>query len=471
LKKINTQITFPVITRKPFYQKGEGMNRKLLGLLLFGVFMGAMDIAVLGPVIHAIEKTFHITSREIIWILNTYILANLISTPMLASLSDLYGRKMVYVYSVFLFGVGSLLVIFSPNFWLILLGRGIQGFGSGGFFPIASSVIGDTFPKEKQGSALGYLGAVYGLGFIVGPLIGGVLLLLDWRWVFVLNLPMAAVLILYSLKLLPSKRSNQQVEFDWIGMFLLAVSLALFAFSINRINTNDFFNSLISPKILPYLIISLIILPFFFKHQKKSRDPVINLELFKSRPLGVAYFIAFGTGLGEAGLMFLPGFLKEAFSLSYSNASFALIPMVIAILFGALFAGWMIGKIDSKHILSIGGLFFSVGLLGIWNSSENKSLFYLAESLFGFGLSTVLGAPLRFIVNSETSEEIRASGQGLLTIFNSIGLIISSSLTGALVASLGGGIPGYKGAFLLLAVICISLIFIPFLIKRKITTM
>jgi MFS family permease len=393
-------------------------------------------------------------------------LANLISTPLLASLSDLYGRRMIYVYSVLLFGVGSLLVIFSPNFWIILLGRGIQGFGSGGFFPIASSVIGDSFEKEKQGPALGYLGAVYGLGFIVGPLIGGVHLLLDWRWVFVLNLPMSAALVVGALKLIPSKRIHQKVEFDWLGMILLAACLALFAFSINRINTKDFFNSLISPNVLPYLIISLIILPFFFKRQKNSRDPIINLQLFKSRPLGVAYFIAFGTGVGEAGLMFLPGFLKEAFSLSYSNASFALIPMVIAILFGALFAGWMIGKIDSKYILSLGGLFFTAGLIGIWNSSENKSLFYLAEALFGFGLSAVLGAPLRFIVNSETSEEIRASGQGLLTVFNSIGLIVSSSFVGAFVASLGGGIPGYKGAFLLLAVICASLIFIPFLIKR-----
>ncbi len=152
--------------------------------------MGAMDIALLSPAIHAIQKSFHVTSREIIWVINAYVFSNLISTPLLASLSDLYGRKIIYILSVVIFALGSLAVIFSYSFNLIVIGRGIQGFGSGGFFPVATAVIGDTFPKEKQGSALGILGAVYGLAFILGPVIGGLFLLINWHWVFVINLPM-----------------------------------------------------------------------------------------------------------------------------------------------------------------------------------------------------------------------------------------------------------------------------------------
>lgn len=422
--------------------------------------MGAMDIAILGPVIHAIEKAFHITTREITWIINIYVLTNLISTPLLASLSDLYGRRLIYIYSVLLFAIGSVIVIFSLDYYLVVLGRGIQGFGSGGFFTIGSSIIGDTFPKEKQGAALGLLGAVYGLAFIIGPVIGGFLLLINWRWVFVLNLPMSLTLIIGSLKFIPSKKVQNKIVFDWTGMMMLSACLAFFAFSINRINTNNFLNSLISLRVLPYLIASIIILPPLIHHLKKSSTPIIDLGLFRSKQLSIVYFLAFGAGLGEAGMIFIPGFVKEAFALSYSNASFALIPMLAAILVGSLFAGWMLNKIGPKYILIIGSLMLTIGLIGIWKAGEIKSSFYLAEAFLGFGLSTVLGAPLRYVVNEGTREQNRASGQGLLTIFNNIGIIMSTSLVGALIASIGGGITGYKGAFLSLALISASLIFV-----------
>ncbi len=133
----------------------DSKNRnKLLGLLFTGVLMAALDIAIVGPALPAIQKQFGIDERAAAWIFSIYVLFNLVGTPLMAKLADTIGRRSIYIIDIALFAAGSLIVAMSPNFSILLLGRAIQGFGSGGIFPVASAVIGDTFPQEKRGSAL-----------------------------------------------------------------------------------------------------------------------------------------------------------------------------------------------------------------------------------------------------------------------------------------------------------------------------
>ena len=156
-------------------------NRILL-VLFMGVLMGALDIAIVAPALPALQAAFGIGDRLLTWTFTIYVLFNLISTPLMAKLSDVSGRRSIYVLDVTLFGLGSLIVSLSHNFGMLLAGRALQGLGAGGIFPVASAVIGDTFPPEKRGSALGLIGAVFGLAFIIGPILGGILLkLLGWQ--------------------------------------------------------------------------------------------------------------------------------------------------------------------------------------------------------------------------------------------------------------------------------------------------
>jgi EmrB/QacA subfamily drug resistance transporter len=443
------------------------MNKRLLTLLFFGVLMGALDIAILGPALKPIKEYFIVSDRQITWIINIYVLANLVGTPLLSKLSDIYGRRAIYISSVFLFGVGSLVVIFSNHFDMLVIGRGIQGFGAGGFFPVASAVIGDTFPKEKQGSALGLIGAVFGLAFIVGPMVGGLLLMIGWRWIFVLNIPMAIVLIIASIRLIPSKRVETRIKFDWLGMLLLLMFLGLFSFSINQIDTRDFLASFMSAKVLPYFLLSLLVLPVFIWLEVKEAFPVINTALFRSKQLVLSYLLAFGAGLGEVGVMFIPGYAKSTFGLSASAASFALIPLLVTLLIGAPMSGRMLDKIGSKPVLLFGTLLITMGLIGLWHVSGTKSGFYISEAILGLGLSAVLGAPLRYIVNHETTDNDRASGQGILSVFISIGQLLSAALVGALIASLGGDVAGYTGAFGALAIVSVIMVVATISLKAK----
>lgn len=185
----------------------EKSRKRLLLVLFIGVLMGALDIAIVGPALPAIRDYFGVDDRASAWIFSVYVLCNLVGTPLMAKLSDIYGRRSIFVLDVLVFGLGSVIVALAPAFSFVLVGRAIQGLGAGGIFPVASAVIGDTFPAEKRGSALGLIGAVFGIAFIIGPILGGLLLLAGWRWLFLINLPIAALQILSS-ALLCSERGN-----------------------------------------------------------------------------------------------------------------------------------------------------------------------------------------------------------------------------------------------------------------------
>ena len=143
----------------------------ILILLFVGVLMGALDISIVGPAIPSIEKALHEGARDLSWIFSIYVLFNLVGISLMAKLSDAYGRRWIYILAVAIFGIGSLVVSLSHDTIMLLVGRAIQGFGASGIFPVASATIGDVFPVEKRGRALGLIGAVFGIAFILGPFI------------------------------------------------------------------------------------------------------------------------------------------------------------------------------------------------------------------------------------------------------------------------------------------------------------
>ncbi len=181
----------------------------------------------------------------------------------MAKLSDRQGRRFIYIFYVSLFGLGSFITASSPSLNILLIGRAIQGLGAGGIFPVASAFIGDTFPPEKRGSALGIIGAVFGISYLIGPLLGGLLIGYGWQWLFVVNLPVAVLVIILGAKFLPKSSKKMEKIFDWKGMLLLAVSFSSLAYGINQINTQYFFNSIYSIKVWPFLFISILLLFIF----------------------------------------------------------------------------------------------------------------------------------------------------------------------------------------------------------------
>jgi len=284
----------------------EKQRNKVLLLLFVGVLMGALDIAIVGPALPAIQAEFESGTRQMAWVFNIYVLLSLVSTPFMAKLSDRFGRRSIYVLDVALFGLGSLIVAQSDSFAMLIVGRAVQAIGAGGVLPVAAAVIGDTFPQEKRGAALGLIGAVFGIAFLVGPPLAGVILkYATWHWLFLINLPIALLLMAGAATLLPSTRPAERKPFDVPGMLLLCVLLGALALGITRLDENMPLLGLTSPTVGGPILLALVLMPVFWNMEKKAADPVLQPRLFRSRQMIVAGFLAAGTGMAETSGVFL----------------------------------------------------------------------------------------------------------------------------------------------------------------------
>jgi EmrB/QacA subfamily drug resistance transporter len=441
-------------------------RNRILAVLFFGVLMAALDIAIIGPALPTIQQAFGVGERDIAWVFSIYVLMNLVSTPLMAKLSDIYGRRAVYIADVALFGLGSAIVMLSPSFAILLLGRAIQGFGAGGIFPVASAVIGDTFPPEKRGSALGMIGAVFGLAFIVGPIIGGLLLLLSWHWIFAINLPIALVLALLAWGTLPATRPAKRKPFDWQGMGVLAMLLAALAYGLNQIDTQNFVGSLLSQQVWPFLLLALALMPVFWLLEQRAEDPVVRPDLLAPRQIKLAGALSFGAGLGEVSVLFMPALAVAAFGVTSSTASFMLMPLVLALFIGSPLAGRLLDRLGSRTVIIGGAALLALGTsaMGLWGGTQVG--YYGGSILVGFGLASLLGAPIRYIMLNEAAAQDRASAQSVATVFTSVGQLVGAAAVGAIADSIGGS-AGYNAAFLSIGVVSFVLTVLAFALKNR----
>jgi len=452
----------------------DKVRNQILLVLFLGVLMGALDIAIVAPALLSIQKFFGVGDRALTWTFTVYVLFNLIGTPLMAKLSDLFGRRSIYVLDVTLFALGSLVVALSPSnlFAVLLAGRALQGLGAGGIFPVASAVIGDTFPPEKRGSALGLIGAVFGLAFLVGPILGGIILsFTGWEWLFIINLPIALVVIFMGLKLLPSTRPETQRPFDTLGMLTLGILLTSLAYGLNQIDAQNFVGSLISLNVWPFLLLAAALLYVFVQIEQNAEDPILNLRLFKSRQTVLASFLSAGAGLGEVGMVFIPSLAVAAMPaiINKHTASYLLMPVVLAMAVGSPLVGRLLDKFGSKAVVLAGTVLLAIGMLMLSNSNWTSVLwlFITAATVIGFGLSSLLGAPVRYIMLNEASTADRTSAQGLIALFTSIGQLTSSALVGAVAASMGGGVTGYGTAYLVIGVIAAVMVVLSLGLKSR----
>ena len=449
-------------------------RNQLLLVLFLGVLMGALDIAIVAPALPSIQNFFGVGDRVLAWTFTIYVLFNLIGTPLMAKLSDMFGRRSIYVLDVTLFALGSLTVSLAPTnlFAVLLAGRALQGLGAGGIFPVASAVIGDTFPPEKRGGALGLIGAVFGLAFLVGPILGGVILsFTSWQWLFLINLPIAAVVILMGLKLLPTTRPTVRRPFDLPGMITLGIALGSLSFGVNQIDAQNFLASLASLNVWPFLLIAAAALFIFVSLERKAQDPILNLKLFKSRQTVLASILSAGAGLGESGMVFIPALAVAAMPsiINTKNASYLLMPVVLAMAVGSPLVGRLLDKFGSKVMVFGGTLLLAVGMMMLSNGDLISALwgFIASAAIIGLGLSALLGAPMRYIMLNEASAADRTSAQGLITLFTSVGQLMSSAVVGAVAASMGGGVTGYGTAYLVIGVIAAILVVLTFGLKNQ----
>jgi len=433
----------------------------VIGLLFVGVLMGALDISIVGPALPSIETFLKFDPRFSGWVFSIYVLFNLIGISLFARMSDIYGRRNIYIFALAIFAAGSLWVSLSGSFGALLAGRAVQGFGASGIFPVASALVGDLFPREKRGRILGMIGAVFGLAFLMGPFIAGVVLrYFEWHILFIINIPISLVLIYYSMRILPSVPNKNVSVIDWGGIVTLGIALAGFTIGLNNIDTSQGVSGFTHLKVILPLSAAVLSSVLLLTVERRAKDPVIRLGFFRNRQISIAGTLALVTGTVQASFVFIPTFVVQEFSVSPSTASFMLTPFVLATAAGSPVFGRMIDRYGVKKIIIAGLVMLAGGFYLLSVTGTAKGIYYLSGVLVGLGLSVLAGSSLRYIVLNNTSSEDRAVSQGMLTIFTSIGQITGTAVIGMLMASMTTGVfrNVFRGVVVLLsAMLLVSL--------------
>jgi len=405
----------------------------IIALLFVGVLMGALDISIVGPALPSIEIDLSITDRLSSWIFSIYVLANLVGISLFARLSDVFGRRPLYIIALAIFGIGSIVVSYADSYNIVIVGRAIQGFGASGIFPVASALVGDLYPPERRGRILGLIGAVFGLAFLIGPFLAGMILkYYDWQVLFLINIPICILLIIFSFKIIPRGALKPGTRIDWWGILTLGLSLVGFAYGITSFDIYDisFYHN-----ILP-LIVSIVSFLFFYQIEKKNTFPIIRFSFFKNNQIIITAVLAFVTGSIQAGFVFIPKFNVVSFNVEPSTASFMLTPFVIATAIGAPLFGRLIDSIGVKKIVLIGLILSSVGFYLLATINQSYIQYYVSASIIGLGLSVLSGSSLRYLMLKHSSAEDRAISQGIIAILISTGQIVGAALIGVSLATI-----------------------------------
>jgi MFS family permease len=440
------------IRRAPPHRTRPPMNDKetrgLLVTLFLGVLLAAMDIAVLGPALPAIRSHFGVDDRTVAWAFNVFVFFNLIGVPIMTKMSDRHGRRLVYTLDVGIFAVGALVVASAPSFSVLLVGRALQGLGASGIFPVAAAVVGDAYPERHRGRALGVLGAVFGLAFIVGPMLAGVLLLIDWRWIYVASIPLALGVMALSYRKLPGAVPSARKSLDAAGLTILGVILGALAYGVNHLDASSILQGMGDPRVWASALVVLVGVPLFVAVERRADDPVLRPGLFADRQVVIAGSLAAVAGLSESAFIFLPALAIEAFQVSTSTASFMLMPLVVSIVIASPIAGRVLDRVGSRSVVLACQGILVIGMGVLTGFGDTRIGFYTGTVLLGTGLAGIMGPALSHILLGAAHVTERGVSQGLITLFISVGQLMGGAAVGAAASSMGSGGEGYRIGFL-----------------------
>lgn len=428
------------------------MNKKtnyglIMAVYLLGIFMGAIDTGIVTPARTVIQNNLLVDEKTGIWMITIYTLAYAASIPIMGKLADKFGRKYIYLTSVFLFGLGSLFCGLSQNFGsftILLIARSVQAIGGGGILPVATAEFGTTFPKEKRGMALGLVGGVYGIANIIGASAGSAILDLfgknNWQFIFYLNVPITLFILVTGFICLPNTKEANVKKIDIGGISILTVMVLSLLYGLKNIDFFDFGTTIASKSVYPFLIIFIVLLPLFIFAEGKAEDPVINLSYFKNPRIIITLILSFVTGVVMMGMIFVPQFSENALKISSGSGGYFVLILGLFAGMGAPISGKLIDKFGAKIILGFGFLASVIGslfLILVTANYPNILTVVISLVFIGIGIGFTMGTPINYMMLDNTKKEEANSALATVSLIRSIGTAIAPAIMIGFIAHAG----------------------------------
>ncbi len=418
----------------------SGERGPILLAIMVATGLAALDTTILSTAVPSVVKDLG-NFAQFPWLFSIYLLAQSVTVPLYAKISDLFGRKPVLLLGIALFILGSIACSFSGSMLFLILSRGLQGLGAGAIMPMTITIAGDLYTVEERSRVQGYMASVWGISSVVGPALGGLFCqYLSWQGIFVLNIPLGLAAMVLLIKNFHETVHHRDHRLDWLGGALLTLGLSLLILALLEGGVSWTWNSVWS---LGAFGLGALFIAVFLWTQTRVAEPILPLWVFTRPLLLTTSLISFGVGAILLGISsYLPTFLERALGLP---------PLVSGSVITALMIGWPLAASYSGRIYlrigfrktSLAGIgFLLLGGLLLYTQAAHPWLPLIIGTCLVMGVGFGLAAT-PIIVAAQAS--VDWNQRGVVTGTNQFARAVGSSVGIALFGALANSVLGHSG--------------------------
>ncbi len=365
----------------------------ILSGLILGMFLAALDQTIVSTAIRTIGDDLHGLSVQA-WVTTAFLITSTISTPLFGKLSDIYGRKPLFMLAITIFIVGSALCGLAQNMYMLAAFRAFQGIGAGGLMPLALAIIGDIIPPRERARYQGYFMAVFATASVLGPVVGGffagqhsILGIPGWRWIFYINVPIGILALVVVEAVLKLDHTRRDHRIDWGGAAMLVLGLVPLLIIAEQGRTWGW----ASAGAFTCYILGVVGLIAFVRVQARMGDEaLLPLRLFRTRNFAVGSAQAMVVGMGMfGGIASIPLYLQIVKGASPTKAGLLILPLIGGMMAASLMSGQITSRTGKYKIFPVvGSVLMVIGLLTMTRIGADTALWQtdIYMAIFGLGL-------------------------------------------------------------------------------------
>jgi EmrB/QacA subfamily drug resistance transporter len=405
-------------------------HRSVLAILtglMMAMFLAALDQTIVATAMRVIADDLHGFSLQA-WATTAFLITSTISTPLYGKLSDMYGRKAFILFAIVIFIVGSALCGLSQSMYQLAAFRAIQGIGAGGLFSLALAIIGDIVPPRERAKYQGYFLAVFGTSSVLGPVLGGFFAgthmlfgAAGWRWIFYINVPIAAAALIVVTRVLHLPRHRQDHRIDWPGAVALIICLVPLLTVAEQGRAWGWGSG---RSLFCYAVGAVGLVLFLIAEWRYQDEALLPLRLFRGRTFAIASSSSFVLGMAMfGGLLVLPLYLQIVKGASPTRAGLETLPLVLGIMSGSIISGQTIARTGRYRIFPIVGSCLMLAALLLFSRIGADTPLWktmLIMVLMGLGLGGNMQPVVTAAQNAASPREIGVATSSV-TFFRSMG--------------------------------------------------
>lgn len=408
-------------------------------LILIGTLLGMLVAAINQTTVTTVLPTI---ARDLngldlyTWVFTASMLASAIAVPIFGKLSDLYGRRLLYIIGTTTFMIGAGAAGFAQDMHQLIAARAVQGIGMGAIMPLAMAIIADVVPATERGKWQGAMGGVFGLATVLGPLAGGAVSdNFGWRWIFWGNVPLGMIALVIIVTQMHIPFTPRRAKIDWLGAATLGGGLFTLLLGLSEGGRDHPWSS---GHIIGLLSASVVLFVAFVFIERRAEEPVIPIDMLLERNVALTSVAGLAVGAGMfAAIFYVPLFMQAVVGTSSADSGLALVPLMFGLILASTVSGIVIGKTHRyKGIIIAGPVIAAFGLYLMSQMGSEVTVFDAGwrMALTGIGIGLIMQ---NIMLVAQNSVELRNIGvvTSLATLTRSVGGTVGISILGTIFAT------------------------------------